>query len=277
MGEKNSNVLEMMLQKKESERKELQHENEILQKRLKEFESAYNLCQQTKDELTKELFQAEDRIDQLQELVNKGSFSENLEEFQEKYYNLEKRYESLMEQTKDDETTNMELMEQLKETQKLSTGKDKVINDLNQQLAKANVQIITSQKETKRLNDVVNKNEKELTEANREKDELNAEILQIAGQIDKLNAELGIKKSETEEKEQTLGRIKIQTADLLEEKRKYVEDVKKLKKELEDAKSENEEFQMEYEMLQEEFEKCKDTIEGRREKLEHYPHAKMKN
>ena len=262
MGEKNSNVLEMMLQKKESERKELQHENESLQKRLKEYETAYSLCQQTKDDLAKELFQAEDRIDQLQEFINKGGHSESLDEFKEKYYNLEKRYESLLEQTKDDEATNNELIEQLKETQKLSTGKDKVINDLNQQLAKSNVQILTQQKEAKRMSELLVENESVIGNITREKNALNAEIVKVAAEVGKLNAQLGSNKSDVKEKGEALERIREQTASLIEDKRNYSEEIKQLKKDLGNVKAEYEDCQIEYEMLQEEFEKCKEIIEG---------------
>ena len=262
MAEKNSSVLEMMLQKKEAERKELQRENEALQKRINEFQAAYNLSQQAKDDLAKELFQAEDRIDELQELVNRGAFAENLEEFKEKYYTLEKRYNDLLEQTKDDETTNNELIEQLRETQKLSTSKDKVINDLNQQLAKSNAQILTLQKESKRMTDLLNENEVAVSSLTREKNNLNSEIRKIAGNVDKLHAELGIKKTETNEKEEALERIRNQTTTLIEEKKRNDEEIKKLKKELNEVKSEFEDYQIEYEMLQEEYAKCKDIIEG---------------
>lgn len=263
MGEKSTSVLEMMLQKKESERKELQHENESLHKRLKEYEAAYGLCQQTKDDLAKELFQAEDKIDQLQDFINKGAHAESLEEFKEKFFNLEKRYENLLAQTKDDEATNNELMEQLKETQKLSTGKDKVINDLNQQLAKSNVQIITHQKEGKRMSELLSENETVIAKITREKNALDAEIVKISTEVDKLNAQLGSSEENAKGKGEELERIRERTTTLIDENKKYNEDMKKLKKDLKNVKSEYEDCQLEYEMLQEEYEKCQDIIEGK--------------
>lgn len=262
--EKNPNVLEMMLQKKEIERKEVQHENESLQRRLKEYETAYGLCQQTKDEIAKELFQAEDKIDQLQEFINKGGHSESLDEMKENYFNLEKKYESLVEQTKDDEVTNSELMEQLKETQKLSAGKDKVINDLNQQVAKSNVQIITQQKEAKRMVELLAENETVIASITREKNALNAEISKVAKEVGKLNAvEVGSNRKEMATEGEAMERIREQATNLIDDKKKNNEEIKKLMKDLSHAKSEYEDFQMEYEMLQEEFEKCKEVVEGK--------------
>ena len=262
MGERNSNVLEMMLQKKEIERKELQHETEILQKRLKEYEAAYTLCQQAKDDLAKELFQAEDKIDQMQDFIDKGGHSESLDKLKDEYFDLEKRYENLVEQTKDDEATNNELMDQLKETQKLSSGKDKVINDLNQQLAKNNVQISTYQKEVKRMSDLLAENETTISTITREKNALNSEIMKVAAEVEKLNEQLGSNEANAKEKGEALERIREQTTTLIEEKKGYCEEIKKLKRDLAQAKREFEDCQLDYEMLQEEFEKCKDVIEG---------------
>ena len=262
MGEKNSNVLEMMLQKKESERKELQHENEVLQKRLKEYEAAYVLSQQAKEDLAKELFQAEDKIDQLQDFIDKGGHTESLDELKEKYFDLEKRHENLIEQTKDDEATNNELMEQLKETQKLSSGKDKVINDLNQQLAKHNALIIVHQKEEKRMSNLLAENETVISNITREKNSLDAEVVKVAAEVEKLNAQLGSNMANAKEKGEALDRIREQTSALIEEKKAHCEEIKNLKKDLIQAKTENEDCQVEYEMLQEEFERCKEIIEG---------------
>ena len=255
-------MLEMMLQKKEVERKELQHENEVLQKRLKEYEAAYVLSQEAKEDLAKELFQAEEKIDQLQDFIDKGGHSECLDELKEKHFDLERRYESLLEQTKDDESTNNELLEQLKETQRLSSGKDNVINHLNHQLSKYNAQIATHQKEAKRMADLLTENEAAIGKITSEKKTLNVEIAKVAAEVEKLNSQLGSNEANVKEKGEALERIREQTTSLIDEKKSFCEEIKRLKKDLAHAKSECEDCQVEYEMLQEEFEKCKDIIEG---------------
>ena len=262
MADKNASVMEMMLQKKEQERKEIQHEHEILQRKIQQLESAYSLCQETKDDLAKDLFQAEDKIDQLKDLLNQGRNSESLEEFKDKYYTLEKRFSDLLEQTKDDEETNNELIEQLREAQKLSLGKEKVINDLNQQLTKSGTHSNTLQKESKRLHELLKENEDVITNLTNGKIALEKKISDVVRQADTLHAQLNIEVSERNNEGNAIDKIREQTISLIEDKKKSSEEVKHLKKELANARTEVEESRQVIEVLKEEYEKCSNIIEG---------------
>eukprot|EP00794_Sanderia_malayensis_P018306 gene18306-20129_t len=257
---KNSSVMEMMLKKKEQERKDLQRDNEVLHKRIHELEHSYSLCQQTKDELAKDLFQAEDKIDELQELLEKSTSIEQLDEYKNKYEASERRYNDLLQKTRDDEAANYELIEQLKQTQELSSGKDKVVKDLNQQLAKFGLHVSNYQKENKRLCEVLEENKQHISNVRLEKEALVEEIDVLLEQMEALHMRKSNEDDKTKDCTESMEKLKEQTNLLIEERTREKEELKQMKVEVNDCKYELNHGKGELKLMEEEIAKCKSII-----------------
>ena len=274
--DKNAKVMDLMMRNMEKERKELQKENESLQSRVKEMKTAYCQCQKTKDELAKELSEAEDRIMLFEK--REGQKHEHNEaeyfELENRLQQVEEEYARLVEKNKEDLDTNSELIEQLQEVQELSSGKDRILNDLNSQYSKSVAQINILQEENRKLNEALKREREAVSQLADDKLSLEQNILDVLGQVNELEHKIENKTSETFEKDHTITKIKHYTSELLQEQKFNAEQVTFLKDELETTKSELdgtktkvEEFRKECKRHKDELMKCKDSLEGEFERF----------